>query len=593
MSQFYDQASLVMVPSGYKAGKVYSQKPLSIDGELTFTRNSNATRVVMDASGQQRLEKVRTNELTQSNFATGWGLSNVTLTGGQSGYDGSSNAWLMTDTNSAAYGTIDRLVSIGAMNTTSIYAKAGTTNIVGVRPIGGSSPYVFFDLSNGTFEAYGDIADLVRYDIQGVGGGWYRCSVTSKAALTKCFFYIATTGGALAPAGSTIYIQDAQVESGDVMTDYIPTTSAAVSVGPTANVPRLDYSGGATCGKLLLEPQRTNVLPNSERMSAITSAGGTITDNATTSPDGYANADLYTEDNTNTYHRFNAGTQTYTSGQAYTFSIFAKSKSGNRYLIANCASAFNARAYFDIDNGTVTTASGTASIEDYGGGWYRCIVTGTATATKADSIYWGLNSTQADSAYTGDGTSGMYFWGCQLENSASYASSYIGPTLGASVTRLADAAYKTGISSLIGQTEGTIFLEMSPIGNTTSYTERLLKLYGGGQEIGFQRYGNDRLVSYGYLSGPSNEWTFDVAGVFTSTTQSVKIAIAYKANDIALYVNGVFKGSDSSASMFSALSQLAYAEDTAGNLLCPQGIKQTLLFKTRLTNAQLAELTTL
>ena len=49
MSQFYDQASLVMVPSGYKAGKVYSQKPLSTDGELTFSRASTATRI--NASG--------------------------------------------------------------------------------------------------------------------------------------------------------------------------------------------------------------------------------------------------------------------------------------------------------------------------------------------------------------------------------------------------------------------------------------------------------------------------------------------------------------------------------------------------------------
>jgi hypothetical protein len=48
MSQFFDQASLVMVPSGYKDGKVYSQKPLSTDGELTFTRATSATRVGPD-----------------------------------------------------------------------------------------------------------------------------------------------------------------------------------------------------------------------------------------------------------------------------------------------------------------------------------------------------------------------------------------------------------------------------------------------------------------------------------------------------------------------------------------------------------------
>jgi hypothetical protein len=49
MSVFYDLASLVLVPSGYKAEKVYAQKPLTADGQLTFSRASTATRV--NASG--------------------------------------------------------------------------------------------------------------------------------------------------------------------------------------------------------------------------------------------------------------------------------------------------------------------------------------------------------------------------------------------------------------------------------------------------------------------------------------------------------------------------------------------------------------
>ena len=49
MSVFYDLASLVLVPSGYKASKVYAQNPLTADGQLTFSRASTATRV--NASG--------------------------------------------------------------------------------------------------------------------------------------------------------------------------------------------------------------------------------------------------------------------------------------------------------------------------------------------------------------------------------------------------------------------------------------------------------------------------------------------------------------------------------------------------------------
>jgi hypothetical protein len=57
---YYSDASLVMIPSGVKNGTVFSQKPLSSDGELTFTRsNDTATRVGPDGL----IEKVRTNLL--------------------------------------------------------------------------------------------------------------------------------------------------------------------------------------------------------------------------------------------------------------------------------------------------------------------------------------------------------------------------------------------------------------------------------------------------------------------------------------------------------------------------------------------------
>jgi hypothetical protein len=84
---------------------------------------------------------------------------------------------------------------------------------------------------------------------------WQRFSITlnSNATTILCFL-----GGGLSFAtGEVAYMAFAQLESGDIMTDYIATTTAAVSVGPVANLPRIDYTGGG-CGKLLLEPQRTN-----------------------------------------------------------------------------------------------------------------------------------------------------------------------------------------------------------------------------------------------------------------------------------------------------------------------------------------------
>jgi len=54
---FYDDASLVLIPSGIKTSKIYSQKPTDGTGDLTFTRASIATRT--NASGV--IESVASN----------------------------------------------------------------------------------------------------------------------------------------------------------------------------------------------------------------------------------------------------------------------------------------------------------------------------------------------------------------------------------------------------------------------------------------------------------------------------------------------------------------------------------------------------
>jgi hypothetical protein len=125
LDKYYAKASLVMVPSLYKTSIVYSERPLTTDGQLAFTRsNDTATRVGPDGY----IEKVRTNLVLQSNsFDTTWNLSsNMTLTSGQSGYDGSSDAWECELTISASFKSVSQSVSHSGVNTFSVYAKAGT-----------------------------------------------------------------------------------------------------------------------------------------------------------------------------------------------------------------------------------------------------------------------------------------------------------------------------------------------------------------------------------------------------------------------------------------------------------------------------------
>ena len=138
--------------------------------------------------------------------------------------------------------------------------------------------------------------------------------------------------------------------------------------------------------------------------------------NAIAAPNGTVTADFIVEDTTTGRHRLGPSAQPVTNGLTYTCSIYAKST--NRNLFINCDSLFNARSAFNLQTGAVTTGTGSAVIQNVGDGWYRCSVTGTATSTKTDAFYIQIQTGTTDVSYTGDGTSGIYLWGAQLEQSA-------------------------------------------------------------------------------------------------------------------------------------------------------------------------------
>jgi hypothetical protein len=451
---FYEEASLVMVPSGYKDQKVYSSVPDDGSGDLTFSRASNATRVGPDGL----IEKVRTNVLLQSNsFDTTWVNSNSTETSGQAGYDGTSNAWLLNKTG--ANGQVNQSVSSSGINTFSAYAKAGTSNFLRLTPFDDS----FFDLANGI--AYASGPTTISANIVSVGNGWYRCSITYNATSTIVRIIVADSSSSSSGTSGNILIQSAQVETGDIATDYIATTSAAVSVGPVANLPRLDYLDSSS-PRLLLEPQRTNLVQYSESfntssswsLSRTSAFGSGSVVNAVTSPDGYTNAEYIQQATGETDGGGCFQGISYTSGTTYTLSVFAK-QGENRYARIGFGIGSGGAGIFcgfDLQDGIAGTPDTgvTAKIENYGNGWYRCSITATAQITGARNTFVYQSSNL--NTFVTTPLQGIYVYGAQLEASASYATSYI-PTLGAAVTRGADAASKTSASAIIGQTEGTLF----------------------------------------------------------------------------------------------------------------------------------------
>ena len=166
----------------------------------------------------------RTNLILQSNqFDTTWSNYNSTDTGGQSGYDGSDDAWLIEKTGGA--GLMQQSISASGLHTFSVYAKQGTVNGVRVQIGAGTNRYTFFDLNAGTIGT----SNAISNTIESMGNGWYRCAVTADEAAISLLRIYVTDGEDTSGTTGSIYIQDAQFETGSVATEYIPTTTAAVT----------------------------------------------------------------------------------------------------------------------------------------------------------------------------------------------------------------------------------------------------------------------------------------------------------------------------------------------------------------------------
>jgi hypothetical protein len=164
-----------------------------------------------------------------------------------------------------------------------------------------------------------------------------------------------------------------------------------------------------------------------------------------------------------------------------------------------------------------------------------------------------------------------------------YATTWV-PTTTAAVTRLADAASKTGVSSLIGQTEGTVFVDLNLDARASfSYFVIAPNVASSITYIGIG-ITNNALQAEVINSG------IQVAIVSSNTaTGRFKLAFAYKQNDFAFYVNGTLVGTDTSGTV-PTCSEIGLYNYSQVQML---KYNQAALFPTRLTNAQLAQLTTL
>jgi len=356
------------------------------------------------------------------------------------------------------------------------------------------------------------------------------------------------------------------------------------------NIPRIDYSNGS-CPTVLVEPQRTNVVLYSEQFDNSywgKQSGATVNSNTAISPDGTQNADTINLSDISEISRVERAGYNLSANTFYTITIFLKNislTSGQTFTLRYETLGFDLRGTVDLFNKTnvvsVTGTAGTgyvsgtqkATITELSNGWVRCSISiQSGSIVAGTGIFYIINNSNANRSF--------YAWGAQLEQ-GSYPTSYI-PTTSTTVTRNADVISKTGISSLIGQTEGTVFINVIGTKDMRPSTKFITQI-AGSKNIGITFFSTVINVISGLI---------DLSYSFTSN-QIYKIALCYSdSGNFRMYVNGV-KTHEVNTYVPGTFNSLGIGCRASGDIPANTSINSVTLYKTALTNSEAILLTTL
>ena len=561
------------------------QSPAS---DFTFTRGSNlsATRVNED----QLIEKGRENVLLQSNqFDTGWGASAVNLTSGQSGYDSSSDAWLIENTgNLISY--VFQSVSQSGVQTFSIYAKGGNVDWMRVNAIvSGANANAYFDITNGTIGTSTGAA--IDKTITAAGNGFYRISLSFNDTISQIRVQIADgNGDESTPLGSNIYIQDAQLEQGLAATSVITTGGGTVQAGLLENTPRLDYSGGASCPSLLLEPQRTNEIIFSEyfgssewiKRTSDSTAAPVVTDNYAVSPEGVQNAARVVVTKPSTDNDFavinNNNGLVKSAGDKFTLSVYLKATDASQVgKIVDIYTYESGGGYRVVKSHILTND------------WVREDAIGTfiVSTGNVELINIGKARSSADGTTLANMATDFLVYGAQFET-GSYPTSYI-PTYGTSQTRAGEICVGVSDASTFNSTEGVLYTEIAALADDE--INRHITLWDGTDTNRLVlKYDNQSNVVQVFNRVGGIETAF-LGHNLADITISHKIAVRYKANNYALVIDGVEVDTDTSSSTWpaSVLNNIKFSNGSGSDFYGKT--KQLIYFPKALSDLQLAILT--
>ena len=570
-----------MIPSGYKEDILYSVKPRNGEGDFTFTRASTGTRVNADGY----IEEVPWNLVTNSNDLSYLSTSNVIkTTNAITSPIGSNDGISVVNTNN--YGNLFKTnvtIKKDSNFTQSVYVKPFSTSFIYMRALSfDNDMFCWFDLENvsvGT-DAY-NIGSIEQAE-----DGWVRCSITftSTTNLTgRLYLYATSADNQIAQTGDSVYYWGLQYNHGSPK-PYIKTTDRL-------DIPRLDYSGGATTPTLLLEPQRTNIVPYTEDFSqwgAINSNRTLINNTNPIDNNAYEIESSVTSSASRIYY-----SAIMTAGNDYSSTYLVKpSLNSPQYLGFACISNTQPDVLYDfandqfVDFNIVGNAAKCESISMNNGWKLLKVPVHESVLNTRLNIYQG--SRVGNNLYGTTGES-YYIKFAQLEQ-GNYTTSYI-PTNGTSVTRVADVCQDAGDATIFNDSEGVLFTEIAALNNDLTF--RGISLSDGTAANRIVIYLSDVSNRIRLIVRGNNVLLADLFFDVSNTLDYHKIAAKYKADDFALWINGVEVATDlSGTSMPIGLNQVRFANANGGAEFYGK-CKQVAIFNEALTDEELTTLTTI
>jgi hypothetical protein len=377
-----------------------------------------------------------------------------------------------------------------------------------------------------------------------------------------------------------------------------------------ANTPRFDYDPVALSSRgLFMESSITNTVINSNFLTVTTNwstSNSFITANTTISPDGTGNCFHLYEDSTIAQHNLNQP-QTYVAGTTYTFSLFCKAaERGNIQL--RLTSAGNTWGTGNEPTTTVNLASGTfitgsgnslasavSTVTYYGNGWYRAAISANCVTSNTTGIGILLcNNSTGTISYQGDGVSGAYIYGAQVEASH-YPTSYI-VTKSSQVTRSTETASiaNTFLSNVLNPNTSsiTVYAEGMKSANVVNGYDSLFNIYNTSNtsnSIGV--FCQPAIIPFRYYYsgfGGNGSPSYPYSLYYNTPFVTIKTACSFVGNNYIL----AFDGSATSNSTWSSSPIPVYSFNYLNIAPSFNGwIRKLFIYSPSLSGIQLAALT--